>query len=95
MCLPYSKLFKLSIKIFVVLIKMFKIHSHFLYSSENHIKLLHITFYIIVADQCSIITTFYIDNAASALSKAFSNFFCLFLLPACMQQNKDLKFLIL
>lgn len=94
MCLPYSKLFKLSIKIFVVLIKMFKIHSHFLYSSEKHIKLLHITFYIIVADQCSI-TTLYIDNAASALSKAFSILFGLFLLPTCMQQNKDLKFLIL
>lgn len=47
---------------------MFKIHSHSLYSSEKHIKLLHITFYIIVADQCAILATLYADNAASALS---------------------------
>lgn len=54
---------------------MFKIHSHFLYSSEKHIKLLRITFYIIVADQRSIIPTLYIDNAAYAVSKNISSFF--------------------
>lgn len=54
---------------------MFKIHSHFLYSSEKHIKLLHITFYIIVADQCSIIPTLYIDNAAYAVSRNISSLF--------------------
>lgn len=53
---------------------MFKIHSHFLYSSEKHIKLLHITFYIIVADQRGIIPTLYIDDAAYAVSKNISSF---------------------
>lgn len=52
---------------------MFKIHSHFLYGSEKHIKLLHITFYIIVADQHSIIPTLYIDNAAYAVSENISS----------------------
>lgn len=47
---------------------MFKIHSHSLYSSEKLIKLLHITFYIIVADQCGNVVTSYTDNAASAVS---------------------------
>lgn len=51
---------------------MFKIHSQSLYSSEKHIKLLHITFYIILADQCSIIATLYTDNAASAVSGNFT-----------------------
>lgn len=54
---------------------MFKIHSQFLYSSEKHIKLLHITFYIIVADQGSITPTLYIDNAAYAVPKNISSFF--------------------
>lgn len=71
---------------------MFKILSHFLYSSEKLIKLLHITFYILVADQCSIIPTLYIDNAVYAVSKKkFSA--SLLLLKTCMQQDKDLKFL--
>lgn len=54
---------------------MFKILSHFLYSSEKLIKLLHITFYILVADQCSIIPTLYIDNAVYAVSITFSAYF--------------------
>lgn len=53
---------------------MFKIHSQPLYSSEKHIKLLHITFYIIVADQRRIRATWYTDNAASAVSAVSSNF---------------------
>lgn len=57
---------------------MFKIHSHFLDSSEKHIKLVHITFYIIVADQCGIICTLHIDNAAYAVSKNISSFFASF-----------------
>lgn len=54
---------------------MFKIHSHFLYSTEKHKKLSHITFYITVADQCSIISTLCLDNAAYAVSKNISDFF--------------------
>lgn len=54
---------------------MFKIHSHFFIVLRSIKKVSYITFYIIVADQCSIIPTLCIDNAAYAVSKNISSIF--------------------